>query len=252
VSGLEGMNRSRRLDVFRVSTGEHVWSGEYDPVTTIFTEALEASGVPDLAEAAAQSHHIDGDDWVWSREGLRCRDFVLRHGDDSQRGSAPSEVEEVVAKDKPNKTKPKTPSQPPKGPAMKVESLMRELKVQLTAAEVAERADRAAKLLEDRDRAEAELKAYATTVKSRIATMEAEMRELSSEVRSHFTYRDVPVERRYLYAIGQVEEARLDTGEIISERPMTERERQQPLPFTGDTTLTEHGFTDQQQDTAAE
>jgi hypothetical protein len=222
----------RHIDVFRVSTGKHVWSGEFDPVTTIFTEALETSGIPELIEAAAQSHHIDGEDWAWTPGGLRCRDFWLRIGDKSQRGNAPSEVEEVVAKDKPNKTKPKTPSEPPKAPAMKVESLVRQLKVQLTAPEIAERADRAAKLLEDRDRAEAELKAHATHAKSLIAQMEAEMRALSGEVRTRFTYRDVAIERRYLYAIGEVEEVRLDTGEIVSERPMTESERQQQLPFT--------------------
>lgn len=126
----------------------------------------------------------------------------------------------------------KRKSETPKPPTMKVESLMRELKVQLSPPEVAERADRAAKLLEDRDRAEAELKAHATSVKSRIATMEAEMRELSAEVRTKYTYRDVQVERRYIYTTGVVLEVRLDTLEVLSERPMTERERQQPLPFT--------------------
>lgn len=225
----------RHINAFRVSTDELVWLGEYDPETTIFTEALEASGVPDLAETATQSHHVDGEGWVEvpasGGQLLRCRDFevLLWTDSENQRGSAPSEVEEVVAKDKPNKTKPKTPSQPP---AMKVETLVRQLKVQLTAPEIAERADRAAKLLEDRDRAEAELKAHATHAKSLIAQMEAEMRALSGEVRTKFTYRDVECERRFLYATGCVQEVRLDTEEVIAERAMTEKEKQRDLPFT--------------------
>lgn len=75
----------------------------------------------------------------------------------------------------------KRKSETPKPPTMKVESLMRELKVQLSPPEVAERADRAAKLLEDRDHEEAELKAHASHVKSKIAAMESEMRHLRTE-----------------------------------------------------------------------
>lgn len=226
----------RHINAFRVSTDELVWSGEFDPETTVFTEALEASGVPDLAETATQSHYVNGEDWVEvpasGGQLLRCRDFeVLMWTSENQRGNAPSEVEEVVAKDKPNK-KSKTPSEPPKPPPMKVDSFTRDLKVVLTAAEVAERADRAARLLEDRDRAEAELKAHATSVKSRIATMEAEMRELSAEVRTKYTYREVECERRFLFTTGCVQEVRLDTEEVISERAMTEKEKQRDLPFT--------------------
>lgn len=227
----------RRINVFRVSTEELVWSGEYDSETTVFTEALVSSGIPDLVETATQSHYIDGEDWVevrpeWSNQPLlRCRDFeVLQWAaadEEEQRGNAPGEQERTMAK---AKAKPKTPSQPP---AAKVETLTRELKVQLTPIEVAERADRAARLLEDRDHEEAELKAHASHVKSKIAAMESEMRHLSGEVRTKCTYRDVAVERRYLYETGVVIEVRLDTEEVISERPMTERERQQPLPFGG-------------------
>lgn len=211
------------INVFRVSTEELVWSGEYDPETTILTEALEASGVPDLAEAATQSHYIGGEGW-WevSPNRLRCRDFeaLVWTAGEEQRGSATSKQEEVMAK-----------REPPKPPPLKVETFTRDLKVTLTAAEVAERADRAARLLEDRDRAEAELKAHATSVKIRIATMEAEMRELSAEVRTKYTYREVECERRFLFATGCVQEVRLDTEEVISERAMTEKEKQRDLPF---------------------
>ncbi len=115
----------------------------------------------------------------------------------------------------------------------KVENYTRELKVVLKPEEVAERADRAAQLLADRDHEEAELKAHASHVKSRIATMESEMRHLSGEVRTKCTYREVQCERRFLYDTGTVQEVRLDTGEVLNERPMTDREKQRDLPFGG-------------------
>lgn len=114
---------------------------------------------------------------------------------------------------------------------VKVENFARNLPVALTREEVAERADRAAQLIEDRDHKEAELKAHNSHVKSLIATLEADMRHLSSEVRTKRTHRDVECERRYDYDSSVVREVRLDTGEVLSERPMSDREKQRDLPF---------------------
>lgn len=116
---------------------------------------------------------------------------------------------------------------------IKVENFTRDLKVALSKEEVAERADRAAQLLADRDHEESELKAHASHVKSRIATMESEMRHLSGEVRTKCTYREVECERRFLYETSVVQEVRMDTGEVLSERAMTDREKQRDLPFGG-------------------
>ena len=132
----------------------------------------------------------------------------------------------------------------------KVENFKRDLKVKLTAEEVAERADRAAKLLEDRDHEESEFKAHGTHVRGRIAQMESEMRHLSGEVRTKCTYREVECERRFLYDIGVVQEIRVDTGEVLSERPMTDREKQRDLPFDGGGNIDDE-FGDEPQDDAA-
>lgn len=133
---------------------------------------------------------------------------------------------------------------------IKVENFARELKVVLKPEEVAERAERAAQLLADRDHAEAELKAHASNVKSRIATMESEMRHLSGEVRTKCTYRNVDCERRYLYDTGMVQEVRMDTGEVLSERAMTEREKQQDLPFGGGSGDIDDDFGEGEEDAA--
>lgn len=132
----------------------------------------------------------------------------------------------------------------------KVENFKRNLKVSLKPEEVAERADRAAQLLESRDHEESEFKAHGTHVRGRIAQMESEMRHLSGEVRTKCTYREVECERRFLYDTGVVQEVRIDTGEVLSERPMTDREKQRDLPFDGGGNIDDE-FGDEPQDDAA-
>jgi hypothetical protein len=89
------------------------------------------------------------------------------------------------------------------------------LKVELTAEEVAERADRAAQMLADRDRKEEEQKAAAKHAKSVIESMDAD--------------RPVDCERCSDYVAGRYRETRLDTGEVFVDRPLTEAEKQRPL-----------------------
>jgi hypothetical protein len=110
-----------------------------------------------------------------------------------------------------------------------VETFSRQLKVELTEKEVAERADRAAHVLRLRDSKEDDRKAANTAAKSQIEELEAELRNLSSEVRDRATYRQVECERRYDYRLRQVVEKRLDTSIILHEHAMTEAEAQLPL-----------------------
>lgn len=112
---------------------------------------------------------------------------------------------------------------------VKVEAFVRELRVQLKTEEIAERADRAAQLLAERDSKEEEQKAAAKHAKSVIESMEAELRRLSNEVRTKATYREVQCERRYDYRLGKIFEIRKDTDEVLFERPMTDAERQREL-----------------------
>lgn len=131
----------------------------------------------------------------------------------------------AAKKKKPKKKKPAAP------PPTRVESFSQNLPVPLKAVEIAERADRAAQLLADRDTKVEEQKAQSKHAKSVIEQIEAEMRRLSGEVRTKRTYQDVDCERVYNYEAATVTERRLDTKEVLSERPMNDVERQQPLPF---------------------
>lgn len=239
---------NRRLTLIAPS-GEQVFSAVYDPREELWQEVIERLGDPAAVDMVKRSYCIDGPRWSWDyeRRGEVCEGY-LALGTDAREpvGSPSKERNEIMAKKK--TSEPPESTKPPKLPEMKVVSFTRDLKVPLTPPEVAERADRAARLLEDRDRAEAELKSYATTVKGRIATMEAEMRELSGEVRNKFTYREVECERRFVFTSGMVQEVRLDTEEVLAERAMTEKEKQRDLPFD----RVAQAATVEPQDTAAE
>lgn len=116
----------------------------------------------------------------------------------------------------------------------KIEKFTRDLRVPLKAEEIAERADRAAQLLQDRDNKEAEAKAQAKHLKSVIEEVEAELRRVSNEVRTKATYQPIHCERHFIFADSKVRELRADTGEVIGERDMTDAEKQQE--FTWDKT----------------
>jgi hypothetical protein len=128
---------------------------------------------------------------------------------------------------------PKTEPETPKPPPMKVEPYTTTLRVILSKEEIAERADRAAHLLADRDNKEKEQKDAQKHAKSLIDALETELRHVSAEVRARSTFNEVQCERRYLYAEGKVVSLRLDTGEILSTRPMAEHEKQQEMQFDG-------------------
>jgi hypothetical protein len=113
----------------------------------------------------------------------------------------------------------------------KTETYSANLKVQLTVEEVAERADRAAAKIAERDQKEEEQKAANKHAKSVIESIDAEIRLLSNEVRSRASWRETLCERRWDYKAGTVTEVRTDTDEEISSRRMTDSERQMELPL---------------------
>jgi hypothetical protein len=92
-------------------------------------------------------------------------------------------------------------------------------------------AHRAAHLLEQHDLKEAEFAEERKRQKSVLTDMLTELRRLNGEIRDKSTYRPVQCERRYLYDQGKLVEIRCDTGEVISDRPLTEQEKQRELPF---------------------
>lgn len=117
---------------------------------------------------------------------------------------------------------------------VKIERFERNLRVKLTDKEVAERANRAAHLVAECDQKDEEREAANKHAKAQLAELEAEMRKVSTEVRDGATYRGVTCERRYIYRTGTVQEVRTDTGDTLSERAMTDMERQMGLDLDDD------------------
>lgn len=114
---------------------------------------------------------------------------------------------------------------------IRLERYVQSLKVALSADEIADRADRASQVLADMDCKENELKAIVKHQKSEIDTLGAELRRLSDEVRTKATYRPVECERKFLYDQGKLLETRVDTHEVLLERPLTWGEKQRDLPM---------------------
>lgn len=114
---------------------------------------------------------------------------------------------------------------------IKIEPFRQNLPVILTKEEVAERAQRSAHLIADHDFKEAQFKDEAASNKRVLARINVQIRELSNEVRDGKTYQDVACERVFNWTNGTVHDRRTDTGEVISERAMSEAEKQKALPF---------------------
>lgn len=116
----------------------------------------------------------------------------------------------------------------------KIEHFQRNLRVKLSEKEIAERSKRAAHLVAECDQKEESREAANKQAKAQIAELEAELRRISTEVRDESTYRVVRCERVFYFRTGNVVERRLDTGEVLSERAMSEWERQTELDLERD------------------
>lgn len=112
---------------------------------------------------------------------------------------------------------------------VKVEPFSQNLAVALTTKEIAERSDRAAHVMADRDHARVAFSEEKKATRTKINQMGIEIRSLLAEVREKVTYREVPCERRFIYAEKIVRDVRLDTGDTLTERPMSEQESQREL-----------------------
>ena len=114
---------------------------------------------------------------------------------------------------------------------MSEEVLIKEyLKCQLTEKEKTELSAKIAKAISDRAGAEAKLKEVNTSIKAQIAKLEAEISEKALQINNGYEYRNVECRMEKDYRLGTVTLTRLDTGEVIRERPMTAEERQMELP----------------------
>ena len=114
---------------------------------------------------------------------------------------------------------------------MSEEVLIKEyLKCQLTEKEKTELSAKIAKAISDRASAEAKLKEVSTSIKAQIAQLDAEISEKALQINNGYEYRNVECRMDKDYRLGAMTITRLDTGEVIRERPMTSEERQMELP----------------------
>ncbi len=114
---------------------------------------------------------------------------------------------------------------------MSEEVLIKEyLKCLLTEKEKTELSAKIAKAISDRASAEAKLKEVGASIKAQIAQLDAEISEKALQINNGYEYRNVECRMDKDYRLGSVTITRLDTGEVIRERPMTAEERQLELP----------------------
>jgi len=114
---------------------------------------------------------------------------------------------------------------------MSEEILVKEyLKCLLTEKEKTELSAKIAKAISDRTSAEAKLKEVSASIKAQIAQLDAEISEKALQINNGYEYRNVECRMDKDYRLGSVTITRLDTGEVIRERPMTAEERQMELP----------------------
>lgn len=86
------------------------------------------------------------------------------------------------------------------------------------------------KAVSDLERDQKDVKA---SMKEAMEDAEAERERLALIVRDGKEPRTVPVRLDYDDQRGMVHKTRLDTGELIGTRPMTDEEKQRALPFLG-------------------
>jgi len=112
----------------------------------------------------------------------------------------------------------------------RTEKITKNLACKLTDTELKEFGRKLATKCEDIASEESRQKDQKSEMKARLDGMEAERTSLAIVVRRQEEQRDVEVEEVFDYELGKVTQTRLDTGEEIRVRPMTNEERQQPLP----------------------
>lgn len=103
------------------------------------------------------------------------------------------------------------------------------LRCVLTREEVEQRSEDLVKLMQERDVIELELDGQKKAAKARIDALEQNISYRANEVRSRTTFRSVECTERADHERDIVEVVRLDTGEVVFQRPMDPMERQAQL-----------------------
>jgi hypothetical protein len=104
------------------------------------------------------------------------------------------------------------------------------LRCDLTPAEVAARADEGARVQQEIEGVITDAKEAAEAYGKKRKSLELRRSVLMREVRERSTYRDVECVQRLNEETLMVEMCRTDTGEVYDQRPATEEEKQHTLP----------------------
>lgn len=115
----------------------------------------------------------------------------------------------------------------------KLEPCTKLLRCKLTRDELLKYGGELAQALQDIVTEEALQASMKQSMKAALASLEAKSSELSTKVARGEELRDVEVEPRLDFKTSTYYEIRGDTGEKISQRPITEDERQENLEFGG-------------------
>ncbi len=103
------------------------------------------------------------------------------------------------------------------------------LKYTFTEDEIKELGRSLAKVFSDHSEAEGRLKSVSIQVKAEITALEGTMTMMSEKIRSGYEHRNIECKKEFDYKAGYVIVTRLDTGEVIEERPMDAEETQRKL-----------------------
>jgi hypothetical protein len=100
------------------------------------------------------------------------------------------------------------------------------LRCELSEAELAQRSQDSARLVQQIDQLHEQKRAASADFREQIKAKQGELRDLAREIRERSADRDVLCESRRDVRHGVMETFRLDTGELIRSRPLTPEERQ--------------------------
>ncbi len=103
------------------------------------------------------------------------------------------------------------------------------LKYTFTEDEIKELGRSLAKVFSDHSEAEGRLKSVSTQIKAEITSLEGIMTMVSEKIRSGYEHRNIDCKKEFDYRLGSVTIIRLDTGEVVEERPMDAEETQKKL-----------------------
>jgi hypothetical protein len=113
------------------------------------------------------------------------------------------------------------------------------LPCELTREETLAKGAEMALMIKQHGEVELEAKETADTFKKQFKRLDRTISERAEEVRTGVEHRLVPCTERGRYRENMVDVVRLDTGEIVRSRPMTESEKQQALPFGAEHQITQ-------------